>query len=128
MQPHPLRTTVIGSYPFPGWLEFASQHLNHFGSDDVAELQDELKELGVPRPSQYVESIASRATRGRRETLTPEQVGPVRSMVKTSAPSGTWKKKERMPGRSTSVSFSIVQSLSAVSGSAATTAASIRCA
>ena len=26
----PLRTTVIGSYPFPGWLEFASQHLDQF--------------------------------------------------------------------------------------------------
>ena len=23
MQPIPIRTTVIGSYPFPGWLEFA---------------------------------------------------------------------------------------------------------
>ena len=23
-----LQTTVIGSYPFPGWLEFASQHLD----------------------------------------------------------------------------------------------------
>ena len=27
MQPWPLRTTVIGSYPFPGWLEFAAQNL-----------------------------------------------------------------------------------------------------
>jgi 5-methyltetrahydropteroyltriglutamate--homocysteine methyltransferase len=35
----PLRTTVIGSYPFPGWLEFASEHLGHFGRDDRAELQ-----------------------------------------------------------------------------------------
>lgn len=41
--------------------------------ETVAELQDELKELGVSRPSRYVESIVSRATRGRRETLTPEQ-------------------------------------------------------
>ncbi|MDX1679302.1 MAG: hypothetical protein R3242_01110 [Akkermansiaceae bacterium] len=23
MKSNPLRTTVIGSYPFPGWLEFA---------------------------------------------------------------------------------------------------------
>jgi 5-methyltetrahydropteroyltriglutamate--homocysteine methyltransferase len=37
----PLRTTVIGSYPFPGWLEFASQHLDRFGQDDQAELQDD---------------------------------------------------------------------------------------
>ena len=41
MQPIPLRTTVIGSYPFPAWLEFASQHLEEFGRDDLAELQDD---------------------------------------------------------------------------------------
>jgi 5-methyltetrahydropteroyltriglutamate--homocysteine methyltransferase len=41
MQSCPLRTSVIGSYPFPGWLEFASQNLDRFGSDDVAELQDD---------------------------------------------------------------------------------------
>jgi 5-methyltetrahydropteroyltriglutamate--homocysteine methyltransferase len=36
-----LRTTVIGSYPFPGWLEFSAQHLDEFGPDDVRELQDD---------------------------------------------------------------------------------------
>ena len=41
MQPIPLRTTVIGSYPFPAWLEFASAHLDQFGSDDVAEMVDD---------------------------------------------------------------------------------------
>ena len=41
MQPNPLRTTVIGSYPFPGWLEFASQHLSEFGDADIAEMQDD---------------------------------------------------------------------------------------
>lgn len=41
MQPRPLRTTVIGSYPFPAWLEFASQNLERFGSADVAEMQDD---------------------------------------------------------------------------------------
>ncbi len=41
MQPRPLRTTVIGSYPFPGWLEFASKHLNSFGNADIAEMQDD---------------------------------------------------------------------------------------
>lgn len=39
----------------------------------VAELQKELADLRVPRPSQYVEVIASRATRARRSTLTTEQ-------------------------------------------------------
>ncbi len=37
----PLRTTVIGSYPFPGWLEHAAANLGHFGPDDVAELQED---------------------------------------------------------------------------------------
>lgn len=41
MQPIPLRTTVIGSYPFPAWLEFACQHLDQFGAADLAELQDD---------------------------------------------------------------------------------------
>src|SRR5438094_30886 len=41
MQTPPLRTTVIGSYPFPGWLEFASQHLDAFGEADLAELQED---------------------------------------------------------------------------------------
>jgi 5-methyltetrahydropteroyltriglutamate--homocysteine methyltransferase len=41
MQPVPLRTTVIGSYPFPGWLEFASAHLGEFGAADVEEIQDD---------------------------------------------------------------------------------------
>lgn len=37
----PLRTTVVGSYPFPGWLELASQHLDAFGPDDLNELLDD---------------------------------------------------------------------------------------
>src|SRR5256714_4518735 len=41
MKERPLRTTVIGSYPFPGWLEFASRHLDQFGSADLAELQED---------------------------------------------------------------------------------------
>jgi 5-methyltetrahydropteroyltriglutamate--homocysteine methyltransferase len=36
--PHePIRTTVIGSYPFPGWLELAGLHLDELGSDDREE-------------------------------------------------------------------------------------------
>lgn len=41
MKDQPLRTTVIGSYPFPSWLEFASQHLEEFGSNEFTELQDD---------------------------------------------------------------------------------------
>src|SRR5688572_16356291 len=41
MQPRPLRTAVVGSLPFPGWLEFASRHLDQFGPDDLAEMQDD---------------------------------------------------------------------------------------
>jgi 5-methyltetrahydropteroyltriglutamate--homocysteine methyltransferase len=39
MKDCPIRTSVIGSYPFPGWLEFAASHLDQFGPDDLAELQ-----------------------------------------------------------------------------------------
>jgi len=38
-QHRPLQTTVIGSYPFPGWLEFASAHLDQFGEADIEELR-----------------------------------------------------------------------------------------
>lgn len=34
----PIRTTVVGSYPFPGWLEFSSQNLSAFGPADVEEM------------------------------------------------------------------------------------------
>jgi 5-methyltetrahydropteroyltriglutamate--homocysteine methyltransferase len=36
-----IRTTVIGSYPFPSWLEHAAEHLDAFGADDLAELQED---------------------------------------------------------------------------------------
>ena len=36
--PHePIRTTVIGSYPFPGWLELSGLHLDELGPDDLEE-------------------------------------------------------------------------------------------
>jgi 5-methyltetrahydropteroyltriglutamate--homocysteine methyltransferase len=38
MQPIPIRTTVVGSYPFPGWLEFSVKHLHEFGNADREEL------------------------------------------------------------------------------------------
>ena len=38
MQPTPIRTNVIGSYPFPGWLEFAIHHLDKFGPADLEEM------------------------------------------------------------------------------------------
>jgi 5-methyltetrahydropteroyltriglutamate--homocysteine methyltransferase len=47
MQAAPLRTTVIGSYPFPGWLEFASQHLGQFGSEDRKELADDAARIAI---------------------------------------------------------------------------------
>lgn len=41
MKERPLRTTVIGSYPFPSWLELASQNLERFGSSDLSEIQED---------------------------------------------------------------------------------------
>lgn len=41
MKEQPLRTTVIGSYPFPGWLEYVSAHLDEFGPEDLREAQED---------------------------------------------------------------------------------------
>ena len=38
MQPIPIKTTVVGSYPFAGWLEHASQNLDKFGPADIDEM------------------------------------------------------------------------------------------
>ena len=47
MTARPLRTTVIGSYPFPGWLEFACQHLDQFGAADRAEMIDDAVTIAI---------------------------------------------------------------------------------
>jgi 5-methyltetrahydropteroyltriglutamate--homocysteine methyltransferase len=47
MKERPLRTSVIGSSPFPGWLEFASTRLDEFGPDDLAELIDDAVSVAV---------------------------------------------------------------------------------
>ncbi len=47
MKEHPLRTTVIGSYPFPGWLEFASAHLDEFGPADRDEIIDDAVTVAI---------------------------------------------------------------------------------
>ena len=40
--PHqPILTTVVGSYPFPGWLEVAAEERGRFGPDDLAEAADD---------------------------------------------------------------------------------------
>lgn len=41
MKKPPLRTTVIGSYPFPGWLEYVATHLDEFGPEDIREAQED---------------------------------------------------------------------------------------
>jgi 5-methyltetrahydropteroyltriglutamate--homocysteine methyltransferase len=41
MKEQPLRTSVIGSYPFPGWLEFAARNLHEFGVADRQEIQED---------------------------------------------------------------------------------------
>ncbi|MBG86221.1 MAG: methionine synthase [Verrucomicrobiales bacterium] len=47
MESRPLRTTVIGSYPFPSWLEFASGRLDQFGPADRDELIDDAVTVAV---------------------------------------------------------------------------------
>ena len=43
----PLRTTVVGSYPFPGWLEFACQNLDRFGEADREELIEDAVTVAI---------------------------------------------------------------------------------
>ncbi|MGD8402855.1 MAG: hypothetical protein PVJ21_04275 [Anaerolineales bacterium] len=47
MKEQPLRTTVIGSYPFPSWLELASQQLDKFGVNEIAELQEDAVTVAI---------------------------------------------------------------------------------
>ena len=47
MKDYPLRTTVIGSYPFPSWLDFACQHLDRFGAADREELIDDAVTVAI---------------------------------------------------------------------------------
>jgi 5-methyltetrahydropteroyltriglutamate--homocysteine methyltransferase len=47
MRERPLRTTVIGSYPFPGWLEFAMRHLDQFGAADIEEMRDDAAAVAI---------------------------------------------------------------------------------
>ncbi len=42
-----IRTTVVGSYPFPGWLEFAAAHPGEFGPADLAELRDDAPAVAI---------------------------------------------------------------------------------
>lgn len=43
----PIRTTVIGSYPFPSWLEMARHHLDEFGSADIEEMQNDAVRVAI---------------------------------------------------------------------------------
>ena len=45
--PGRIRTTVVGSYPFPGWLEHAAATLDAFGPADITELQDDAVTVAV---------------------------------------------------------------------------------
>lgn len=47
MKDQPLRTTVIGSYPFPGWLEFATWHLQEFGEADRDEMVEDAVTVAI---------------------------------------------------------------------------------
>jgi 5-methyltetrahydropteroyltriglutamate--homocysteine methyltransferase len=47
MEEQPLRTTVVGSYPFPAWLEFSRAHLSEFGRDEIAGLQEDAVVLAI---------------------------------------------------------------------------------
>src|SRR5436309_7423812 len=46
--PHePIRTTVIGSYPAPSWVELAQEHRDELGEEDLAELRRDAVTVAV---------------------------------------------------------------------------------
>ncbi len=47
MQPIPVKTTVVGSWPFPGWLEFASSNLHQLGKADVQEMIEDAVKCAI---------------------------------------------------------------------------------
>ncbi|UCF36459.1 MAG: methionine synthase [Acidobacteriota bacterium] len=42
-----LQTTVVGSYPFPGWLEFSMNHIDQFGPADREELLNDAVSVAI---------------------------------------------------------------------------------
>jgi 5-methyltetrahydropteroyltriglutamate--homocysteine methyltransferase len=47
MTDQPIRTTVIGSYPFPAWLEYASENLDQFGAADLEEMIEDAVTVAI---------------------------------------------------------------------------------
>lgn len=47
MNERPLRTTVMGSYPFPAWLEYATGNLEDFGTADREEMIDDAVTIAI---------------------------------------------------------------------------------
>jgi 5-methyltetrahydropteroyltriglutamate--homocysteine methyltransferase len=47
MQPIPIKTTVVGSWPFPGWLEYSADNFDQFGPNDKSELIDDAVVVAV---------------------------------------------------------------------------------
>jgi len=46
-KPQAIRTTVVGSYPFPSWLEYASKNLSLFGKSDIEEMVEDAVTVAV---------------------------------------------------------------------------------
>jgi len=101
MKNHPLRTSVIGSYPFPGWLEHAVTHLADFGKDDIAEVQDikriireseavsGIEVMGLNRShARFLNLPFYQTGKVRKDPIGPEDVAIVRRLLeeRTSGP------------------------------------------
>ncbi len=66
MKDQPLCSTVIGSYPYPSWLEFAAQHMDQFGTTDREEIVDDAVRIAI---SDQVESGLDVITDGEQTRL-----------------------------------------------------------
>ena len=91
MKERPLRTTVIGSYPFPGWLEHASAHLDAFGPDDIAEIQDDA--VLESRIAEFIGKVDVKV-----DDLNSGKFAPARVSVTTTAGTTLEAQLENVPG------------------------------
>ena len=86
-----LRTTVVGSWPLPGWLEHAATDLSPFGPDDVDELRDDAVTVAIADQVRSGVDVITDGEQSRldfnlsfyghlagieRETLSPRRFGP----------------------------------------------------
>jgi len=89
MQPIPLRTTVVGSYSMPAWLEHAVSALDKFGSADITELQEDACRVAVADQMNAGLDVITDGEQGRFD-FNLSFYGHLRGLKMESAPPRRW--------------------------------------